>query len=55
MEWKNTDFLVKKKFWHRVLYDMDFWFVPSDPMCLTSCHVVINKQGDDSASGHSGV
>ena len=28
-----------------ITYDMDFWFISSDPMCLTSCHVVISKTG----------
>ena len=29
---------------------MDFEFVPGDPCALTSCHLVISKQGDGSAS-----
>ena len=38
--------------------DMDFGFVPSAPCALTSCHVVISKQGDASVSrlaGRTGV
>ena len=35
-----------------ITYDMDFWFVPSDPVC---CQLVISKQGDDSASWQSGT
>ena len=32
--------------------DMDFGFVSGDPVCcLTSCHIVISKQGDGRASG----
>ena len=30
--------------------DMDFELIPSDPMCLTSCHVVLSKQGDGRVS-----
>ena len=28
-----------------ITYDIDFRFVPCDPCALTSCHVVISKQG----------
>ena len=34
-----------------ITYDMDFQFVPSDPSALSSCHVVISKQGDGSRRG----
>ena len=27
-----------------ITYDMDFQFVPSDPVCLASCHTLISKQ-----------
>ena len=27
-----------------ITYAMDFRFVPSDPACLTSCHILISKQ-----------
>ena len=30
--------------------DMDFGFVPGDPVCFESCHIVISKQGDGSVS-----
>ena len=31
--------------------DMDLGFVPGEPCALTTCHVVISKQRDGSASG----
>ena len=27
-----------------ITYDMDFRFVPSDPVCLAGCHILISKQ-----------
>ena len=36
-----------------ITYDMDFRSFLVTPCALTSCHVVIGTQGDDSASGQS--
>ena len=27
-----------------ITYAMDFWFIPSEPVCLASCHILISKQ-----------
>ena len=45
---ENISFFVRLYFGKQscyITYDMDFRFIPSDPVCLASYHILISKQG----------